>query len=128
MLNAHDANNRVGMQTIDINNPPKVPYVHQPFPTTVYHHASGKVRLAKNQTELAEALSYGWERKPYIPPADPAGKFAVDGGVDESFDVELDAETQAELDGTLEKGRRVAAEKAAAEKAARAARKHTKAK
>jgi hypothetical protein len=76
----HDVSNRNESKEFDLNDPPKKQYLHQPFPTTVYHHAKGKNRLAHNEEELAEALAHGWQRKPFVPPVAPpvAESFADD--------------------------------------------------
>jgi hypothetical protein len=105
ILAQFDSNNKVGMQTIDLNNPPKVPYVHQAFGRTVYHHATGRNRAVHDPVELAAALEAGWDVKPPV----TAG---------EESEVELDPEIEAELAATRAKAKRVAAEKLAAEKAA----------
>lgn len=63
----HDVSNRNESKEFDLNDPPKKQYIHQAFPTTVYHHAKGLNRLANNAEELAEALAHGWQRKPFVP-------------------------------------------------------------
>ncbi len=49
---------------IDINNPPKVPYKFQEFPTTVYHHKTGHVKKVFNADELQAAKKRGFKSEP----------------------------------------------------------------
>lgn len=49
---------------LDINNPPKEPYIHQAFPKTVYHHGNGGVKAVVNAEELSAAEKDGWKMKP----------------------------------------------------------------
>jgi hypothetical protein len=65
ILASHDANNRVGIKEFDLNNPPKLPYVHQEFPRLVYHHGRRIHRVAADAEALAEALEMGWSKEPY---------------------------------------------------------------
>lgn len=51
---------------IDINNPPRVPYVHQEFPRMVYHHKDQKTLIVKNEKELAEAEKHGFEKQAFV--------------------------------------------------------------
>lgn len=82
LLAQHDASHRNESKEFDLNNPPKQPYTHQPFPTTVYHHAKRLNRKAKNAQELAEALAHGWQQKPY-PAVAPKASAAASAAVDE---------------------------------------------
>jgi hypothetical protein len=43
----HDARGTV--KEFDLNNPPQVPYTYQPFPTTVYHHATKRNKIVPDQ-------------------------------------------------------------------------------
>lgn len=77
------AENVVPISTIDINNPPRVQYVHQEFPKMVYDHAKSSParidekivnnlkeeihvppyfasKIVKDEAELAEALEQGY--------------------------------------------------------------------
>lgn len=53
------------IRTIDLNNPPKVPYTHQPFPAIVYNHQRRTHRVVNSQQDLAAALVDGWQTKPF---------------------------------------------------------------
>lgn len=48
----------------DLNNPPKVPYVHQEFPRLVYR--GDKHKLAHSAEDLDEALDKGWSKEPPV--------------------------------------------------------------
>jgi len=66
IVQQHDAQRPV-MQTIDLNNPPKVPYTFQKFPMMVYGE-SGQNVLVRSESELQEALESGWTRVPQSAP------------------------------------------------------------
>jgi len=71
ILAAHDANNpREGIQSFDLNNPPKKPYVYKEFPRCLYHHKRGVTRNAHNQDELEAMLEQGYSKEPL--PSEPA--------------------------------------------------------
>ena len=73
----------------DINNPPKAPYVFEPFPTTVYKLKPPKEdkapkewdnKIVHNEKELKEAEGKGWVHKapnPEEPEAESAEKPAA---------------------------------------------------
>lgn len=103
LVTQSDIDNSRENKEFDLNDPKTPRYVHQPYPTTVYHHARRASRAAKNPAELAEALKNGWEMAPY-PSEIPA-------------EIELDPETQAEIDALTAKA------KAKADAAAKAKRK-----
>jgi hypothetical protein len=69
IVSDHDGANKKTRE-FDLNNPPKVPHVHRPYPTTVYKHATGKHKIVQNESELAAALESGYERKPAPLPRD----------------------------------------------------------
>lgn len=77
----HDQQNTrsTGIQQFDINNPPKVPYVHQEFPRVMYHHGKREMRKANNAEEMAEALAAGWKKEPFLEEAsaEPVVPFAT---------------------------------------------------
>lgn len=89
ILLQHDAEHKP-LATIDLNNPPKVPYRHQKFPMAVYDHEHSQpahdelravrsgnlvveeqvhvpakvvMRLVQNERELEAALDNGWSDK-----------------------------------------------------------------
>jgi len=49
---------------IDLNKPPRTPYVFKEFPKTVYHHGNGRVHTVANEKELKAAQRAGFETKP----------------------------------------------------------------
>ncbi len=89
----HDNQGKV--QEFDLNNPPKQPYSYQEYPRVMYHHATGRTRLAQNAAEVEAAEKAGWTKEPHpvAPQAEP---------------VELDADSQREV-AAIEETRRAAA-------------------
>jgi hypothetical protein len=72
ILQAHDKQNQGGTKEFDLNNPPKVPYTHQPFPQLVYHNAKREHKVVNNPAELKAALDSGeWNTEFYG--TDPSG-------------------------------------------------------
>ncbi len=96
----HDNQGKV--QEFDLNNPPKQAYAYQEFPRVMYHHASGRTRLAKNAAEVTAAEEAGWTKDPHpvAPAAEPA---------------ELDAESAREVE-VIEEKRKAARKPKPAEK------------
>lgn len=65
-----DQTETAGQETFfDLNSPPTEPYVYQPFPTTVYHHATRRNKVVPDQEALDAALAEGWKHTP--PPSEP---------------------------------------------------------
>ena len=52
------------VKEFDLNNPATPPYVFQPFPTTVYHHATKRNKIVADQEALDAALAEGWKHAP----------------------------------------------------------------
>jgi hypothetical protein len=61
---------------LDINNPPREPYVYQPFPKVVYkakEHKDAKApkewenKVVRDEKELKEAVGKGWKPEPPNP-------------------------------------------------------------
>lgn len=66
ILEAHDAQNgKKGIREFDLNNPPKVPYVHQDFPAIVYDHENRRHKVVANAKEKKDALLAGWKDEAY---------------------------------------------------------------
>jgi hypothetical protein len=59
---------QTAVKEFDLNNPPQVPYVYQPFPTTVYHRTKGN-KVVPDQEALDAALAEGWKHEPI--PSEP---------------------------------------------------------
>jgi hypothetical protein len=70
----HDARGTV--KEFDLNNPPQVPYTYQPFPTTVYHHATKRNKIVPDQEALDAALAEGWKHEPI--PSEPPPEIELD--------------------------------------------------
>jgi hypothetical protein len=89
---ADEENGSPGMpKEFDLNNPPKVPYVHKEFPKMLYK--DGRNCVVQNRAEMEGKLAQGWTRKPVadlIPEKE------------EDFDEETQAEID-ELNAKLEK-------------------------
>lgn len=51
-------------QVIDINNPPKVPYIHQAYPKALYHHKTGHVLTVADSKEEVQAQKKGFKPEP----------------------------------------------------------------
>jgi hypothetical protein len=51
-----------GIQSFDLNNPPKVPYRFKEFPRCMYR--DGQSRAAHNEEEVQTALAQGWSKDP----------------------------------------------------------------
>lgn len=83
MVQQHDSQNASINREFDLNNPPKVPYVHQEFPRIIYQHEKRRHKAIQNAKELADALQQGWRLEPY--PQEVAN------------DVELDEQELAEV-------------------------------
>ena len=84
------------IKEFDLNNPPKVPYTHQEYPRVMYHHESRRMKLAHNQTDVAEAEARGWSKEPWIDaPAEPA-----------ELDEQTAREVEAVIDARLKKPRK----------------------
>lgn len=101
-----DSANKNENREFDLNNPPKKQYIHQAWPCAVYHHKTQRVKPAKNEAELAEALKHGWVKE----------SFTAETGVEA---VELDEQDKAELkavEATLKLAKRKAAADAKARK------------
>jgi hypothetical protein len=75
----HDSQGTI--KEFDLNNPPQVPYVYQPFPTTVYHHATRRNKVLATQEALEEALAAGWSRDPI--PSEPPPEIELDAATKE---------------------------------------------
>lgn len=63
----HDSQNKGGMKEFDLNNPPKLPYVYQPYPCIMYHHGKRKTQKAHSAEEAEAAIDAGWSREPFLP-------------------------------------------------------------
>ncbi len=50
----------------DINNPPKVRYVHQEFPKTMYNAKNGAAIVVKDEAEKQTKLKAGYQLKPVV--------------------------------------------------------------
>lgn len=81
----HDRSNRAENREFDLNNPPKKPYIHQPWPLTVYNHAKRTNKIVKNAEELAVAMKAGFV------------KDAIIGIGEKSTEPKLDAAERAEV-------------------------------
>ena len=75
----HDA--RGTIKEFDLNNPPQVPYTYQPFPTTVYHHATKRNKVVPDQEALEKALAEGWKHEPI--PSEPPPEIELDAATKE---------------------------------------------
>lgn len=67
IVQQHDAQSKP-MKTIDLNNPPKEPYIFQKFPKMVYDleaSTPGHVvtRVVRSEDELADALADGFSKE-----------------------------------------------------------------
>lgn len=51
---------------IDLNRPPKVPYVYREFPKLLYQHENGHVITVHDKKQEAEALKEGFKHKAAI--------------------------------------------------------------
>ncbi len=71
------------VKEFDLNNPQTPPYVFQPFPTTVYHHATKRNKIVPDQEALDKAMAEGWKHEPV--PSEPPPE------------IELDAEAKEEV-------------------------------
>lgn len=59
----HDNASKV--REFDLNNPPKEPYVYQPFPKMIYHHTARKFKVVHDDEQLTEHLAQGWDKQPF---------------------------------------------------------------
>lgn len=57
---------REAPRQIDLNNPPREPYVFKEYPKTVYHHDSGHVMLVQSKKQEADALKEGFVSRPAV--------------------------------------------------------------
>jgi len=64
------------IKEFDLNNPVTPPYVYQPFPTTVYHHATKRNKIVPDQEALDKALAEGWAHTPVE--SDPPPEIELD--------------------------------------------------
>lgn len=55
----------------DLNNPPRVPYRHQEYPKTLYHHEDRVARVVKSREQEDGLIGLGYVREPFPPVADP---------------------------------------------------------
>lgn len=104
ILAQHDASSN-GLKMVkefDLNNPPKEPYTHKPFPKVVYDHDTRTHIVVRDAKQHEAALARGYSNEPY--PAEV-----------EDTELELDPEDLAEIKALEEKARARAAEKNAAE-------------
>jgi len=76
----HDSQGAV--KEFDLNNPVTPPYVYQPFPTTVYHHATGRNKVVPDQEALDKALAEGWKHTPTAA-SDPPPEIELDDATKE---------------------------------------------
>ena len=104
LLNAGGDEAQGQVKEFDLNNPPKQPYVYQPFPRVVYHHAKGTHRKVHSQAEFEAALEAGWSKTPAPPAvvADVADEDASASNAAPEFD-EPTAIEIAELDAIAKK-------------------------
>lgn len=68
ILKSHDAQ-QTPVKTMDLNNPPHVPYQYRAFPKMVYDHSASKEghivsRVVRDEIELKDAISGGWDKNP----------------------------------------------------------------
>jgi hypothetical protein len=75
----HDSQGTI--KEFDLNNPPQVPYTFQPFPTTVYHHATKRNKVVANLEAFEEALGAGWSHTPV--PSEPPPELELDAATKE---------------------------------------------
>jgi hypothetical protein len=75
----HDSQGAV--KEFDLNNPPTPPYVYQPFPTTVYHHATKRTKVVTDQDALDKAEAEGWKHEPI--PSEPPPEIELDAATKE---------------------------------------------
>ena len=71
ILNQHDGQKTKGIREFDLNNPPKEPYTHQPYPAILYDHETRKHIVVKNRREEEDALEAGYVKEAYPREAAP---------------------------------------------------------
>ena len=85
ILAQHDGQKHKGIREFDLNNPPKEPYTHQPYPAIRYEHETRTHLVVRNRKEDEAALEAGYVKEAY-----PREAVAVE--------VPLSAAEQAEVD------------------------------
>jgi hypothetical protein len=60
----HDTKHK-GIKEFDLNNPPKEPYTHQPFPAILYGHEGRKHIVVKNRKEEEAAIEAGYVKEAF---------------------------------------------------------------
>src|ERR1017187_2668279 len=60
VLTQHDGQKTKGIRELDLNNPAKEPYTHQPYPAILYDHETRKHIVVKNRREEEDALEGGY--------------------------------------------------------------------
>ncbi len=93
-------------QVIDINNPPREPYIHQEFPRAMYHHRTGHVITVQDEKEMAARKRYGFklEPSPNHDYSQVTHGIAAKKVVDEMPELELEEDFEEESDGTQGEG------------------------
>ena len=60
--NDHELPTAPPVGTMDLNNPPRMPYHFEPFPATLYKGREN--RIVENEAEQKEWMAKGWKKQP----------------------------------------------------------------
>jgi hypothetical protein len=60
--NEHELPTAPPVGTMDLNNPPRMPYHFEPFPATLYKGREN--RIVQNEAEQKDWMSKGWKKQP----------------------------------------------------------------
>ena len=60
LVNAADAANQGGNKEFDLAKPPVAPYRYNEYPRVMYHHATGRTKVANSAEDREDAEALGW--------------------------------------------------------------------
>jgi hypothetical protein len=89
IVQQHDGDNNSLKQEFDLNNPPKQPYRHQPYPLAIHHHEKRHTLIVNNEKEKKAALEEGYQEKPFPAEAETGAPNADTLRLAETIDQQL---------------------------------------